>query len=123
MRYTCVASRGAVLVARPPVSCARLDTESGLIHWVNDNIEALTYKGHWPSIKKRGLWVIRKTYHAPECAKSVFRAKDENVTLHVGAKISSTADVTASAAWWKASHVDSGWIVQRVSATFYYAHT
>ncbi len=111
-----MASRGAVLVARPPVSCARLITESDLINWVNDNIEALAHKGHWPSIKKRGLWVIRKTYHAPECAKSVFQQKNENVMLHVGAKVPNTGEATASAAWWNAEHNDSGWIVQSVSA-------
>ena len=123
IQYTCMASRGAVLVARPPVSCARLITESDLITWVHDNIEALVHKGHWPSIKKRGLWVIRKTYQGPECAKSVFQATDENVTLHVGAKVPNMGDATASAGWWNVEHVGSGWTIQRVSPTFYHAHS
>ena len=116
IQYTCISSRGAILVARPPISCCRLTAETDLIHWVEENIEALAHKCHWPSVKQRGLWVIRKTYHAPQCAKHVFRARDENVTLHVGAKVSNLGNATASAAWWNASHVDSGWTVHRVCA-------
>lgn len=114
-------SRGAVLVARPPVTCARLTSESDLINWVNDNIETLAHKGHWPSIKKRGLWMIRKTYHAPECAKTVFQEKDANVTLHVGTTVPSVGHATGSASWWDAEHVRSGWIVHSVSATLHRA--
>ena len=61
--------------------------------------------------------MIRKTYHAPESAKSVFQEKNKNVTLHVGAKVPNIGDATGSAAWWDAQHAGSGWIVHRVSAT------
>ncbi len=66
--------------------------------------------------------MIRKTHDAPECAKSVFEGKNENVTLHLGATVPNIGDATTSAAWWNVQHNDSGWIVQRVSATFYHAH-
>ena len=62
--------------------------------------------------------MIRKTYHASECAKCVFQGKDQNVMIHVGVKVPSEGEASASAAWWDAHHASSGWIVQRVSATF-----
>ena len=65
--------------------------------------------------------MIRKTYHAPACAKSVIQGKDKNVTIHVGVKVPNEGDASASAAWWDAQHAGSGWIVQRVSTMF--SHT
>jgi hypothetical protein len=97
----------------------KLKSEVDLINWVNDNIEALAHKGHWPSIKKRGLWVIRKTYYSQQCAKTVFQKKNQNVTMHVGTKVPNLGEVTASAGWWNTESVQSGWTVHRVSAFFW----
>jgi len=98
-----------VLIAQPPITCARLTSgEDTVITWVNENMDKLIPKETtkpFKSIKKRGFWVIRETYHAPQCAKTVFQARDQTASLHVGVRVPNAGHATASTAWWKAQDI------------------
>jgi hypothetical protein len=116
VQYTCNTSRGAVLLAHGPVTSAWLEGVGAMKTWVNENIDTLVKKGDWASIGRRGLWVITRTHYAHECAKTVFRSKDNTASFHAGASVPDVAKAKASAAWWNADHTSSGWIVHGVSS-------
>lgn len=83
--------------------------------WVNENLDALVKLGNYKSIKKRGLWVVTTTYHAPECAKTVMQSRNQSASIHVGVAVPDAAEAKASASWWKAENLSSGWRTHRVS--------
>ena len=78
IKYTYGTKQGAMLIARPPITCSRITSgEDDVIKWVNENIDNLipreTTNKPYVNIMKRVFWVIRKTYYAPQSAKTAFK--------------------------------------------------
>jgi hypothetical protein len=121
VQYTCNDSRGAVLLARGPITCSSLKAldVDGMVSWVNKNMGIIIKKGEWDSIRKRGIWVITETQYTSECAKTVFQGKNSTKAFHAGANVPNVVTSKASAAWWDSGNTSSGWIIHRVSIKFY----
>ena len=81
---------------------------------------------HGRTIKKRGVWIVTKTYTAKRRAIAVLQPRGSSVKLGVDVRIPNIAKVGPSMKWWSADVAKPGWLVSvngSVTCLFPCCHT
>jgi hypothetical protein len=73
------------------------------------NMDAVMATPHGSYIKKRGFWIVTKTYTSRRKAVAVLQAKAKSITFGVDVEIPKIAQVGPSAKWWEATVAKPGW--------------
>lgn len=107
-KYTSSRSDSAILATDGKITHEQTWETDKIRAWVYENIETII-EGSSASavIRKKGLWVVTKTYLAKRAAIALLRSKDSNTYFGVRAATHGV-EVSPSAQWWN-GYKDSSW--------------
>jgi hypothetical protein len=108
LEFTSSETRSAILVAKGNVEHHQSTPESKIRAWGSANAQALIdLSGDRDIIKKKGFWIVTKTYTAKKCSISLLLGKESKSSYSVAAG-SHGVKVSPSLEWWE-SQQDEDW--------------
>ncbi|KAL1856406.1 hypothetical protein Daus18300_010778 [Diaporthe australafricana] len=108
--YQSFSREGAMLVTQGPVSFHQADPQPVFETWMDQHLPALLAGDHGALIRKRGIWIVTRTYTATRCAVAVLQSRSATVSFAVDAALpQQIARVGPSAGWWSETVREPGW--------------
>jgi hypothetical protein len=108
LEFTCSEEHSAILVAEGVVEHHQATPETEFRRWGSANAQALIdLSCDQDVIKKKGFWIVTKTYTAKKCSISLLSGKDSKISYSVDAK-SHGVEVGPTMEWWS-SQKDEDW--------------
>ncbi|KAH8896412.1 hypothetical protein GQ53DRAFT_803831 [Thozetella sp. PMI_491] len=104
--YENTADEGAVLLTEGLIQHHVADPDYRYLDWMEQNVAALA---KIPPVRKRGFWIITKTYTAEKRALAVSSSKGSKFTWRVDATVFESGGAGPTAEWWS-GHKDDCWI-------------
>ncbi|KAM7221336.1 hypothetical protein V8F06_003304 [Rhypophila decipiens] len=80
--------------------------------WVKANLGSIMKTPHARTVKKKGLWIVTKTFTSKKRAVAVMQSSGQSVALGVDASIPNLAKVGPSMKWWETMVDKPGWKAQ-----------
>lgn len=108
--YQSFSREGAMLVTQGAVSYHQADPQPVFETWMDQHLPALLAGDHGALIRKRGVWIITRTYTATRRAVAVLQSRSATVSFAVDAALpQQIARVGPSAGWWSENVREPGW--------------
>ncbi|KAK4211089.1 hypothetical protein QBC37DRAFT_402768 [Rhypophila decipiens] len=80
--------------------------------WVKANLGSIMKTPHARTVKKKGLWIVTKTFTSKKRAVAVMQSSGQSVALGVDASIPNIVKVGPSMKWWETMVDKPGWKAQ-----------
>ncbi|KAK3374776.1 hypothetical protein B0H63DRAFT_452613 [Podospora didyma] len=100
---------GAVLVTDGTVSYHQADPVGSFEEWMETNLKSILAGKHGSLVRKRGVWIVTRTYTAKRRAVAVMQTRDQSLTFNVDVEVPHIARVGPSAEWWRETVHKPGW--------------
>jgi hypothetical protein len=93
-----------------PVTKLEAQDTPAMKDWVKRNFRVIVEAGRADIIKKKGLWLITKTFSAKERAIAVMKSRGSKASFNITVGVPGQAKVHPAISWWKSSTTGTGWI-------------
>ncbi|KAK1761233.1 hypothetical protein QBC47DRAFT_369428 [Echria macrotheca] len=103
---------GAVLATDGKVTYHDAHPLPVLENWVKTNLPKIMSTAHASIIKKKGLWMVTKTYTTEKKAVAVMQSKGKFVTLGADVDVANVGRAGPALSWWSATVHKPGWKAQ-----------
>lgn len=111
MEYECQNETGAVLVVNSPVTKLEAQDTPAMKDWVKRNFRVIVEAGRADIIKKKGLWLITKTFSAKERAIAAMKSRGSKASFNFTVGVPGQAKVhTSCHQLVEVQHPGTGWI-------------
>lgn len=108
LEFSSSKQRSAILVAQGDVEHHQATPATKIRQWASAQAQALIdLSGDADTIKKKGFWIVTKTFTAKKCSISLLLSKESKSSYSVDAKAYGV-QVSPSFQWWN-SQKDSDW--------------
>lgn len=82
--------------------------------WFVENAKAIL--NQYSDAKKKGIWIVTKTYAANQRAVALLRSKETKVIFGVNAELLTVGKIAPEVSWWKGSKEEVWKVAEAVRA-------
>ena len=107
IKYTNKEKFGAVLMTHKPITLTAYNAERLFCAWIASN-KSLLYARHGPELRKYGLWVVTRTYTAPQASINAWMDTNRAAVVSMKMKASMLGELGEDLSW-EDKLTDKGW--------------
>ena len=98
-----------MLLTDGTVSFQQADPVGVFEEWMEQHLPIILAGKHGSLVRKRGIWIVTRTYTAKCRAVAVMQTRNESLTFAVDVEVPHIARVGPSTEWWKETVHKPGW--------------
>lgn len=100
---------GAILVTDGNITCHQADPTPVFEEWMEKNLTKILNGDHGRLVRKRGVWIVTRTYTAEKRALAVMQTTNDSREFGADVTVLDIARVGASTAWLRETVNKPGW--------------